>query len=168
MLGCLLLNCCMGSLYAWPIFLTAYETLMQLQRSQLSLVFSTAMGVFACVMLAGSGLHAWLPTPRVAVLSMLSAACGLLLVGYSGTYAGLLAGFGVIFGASVGVGYGISVSTANLAAKHKGLITGLIVAAFATTPVFLAPLLKVGVILSLSLSLPYAPCPSQASRPLLA
>jgi len=48
----------------------------------------------------------------------------------------------VIFGASVGVGYGISVSTANLAAKHKGLITGLIVAAFATTPVFLAPLLK--------------------------
>jgi hypothetical protein len=32
------LNCCMGTLYTWPIFLTAYESLLQLQRSQLSVL----------------------------------------------------------------------------------------------------------------------------------
>jgi hypothetical protein len=87
-------------------------------------VFSTAMGVFALVMLRGVGLHTHLPSPRVAVFAMVSAAAGLLLAGCSASYTGLLAGFGVVYGASVGVGYGLAVSTANLAVQHKGLVTG--------------------------------------------
>ena len=41
------------------------------------------MGVFALVMLRGVGLHTHLPSPRVAVFAMVSAAAGLLLAGCS-------------------------------------------------------------------------------------
>jgi OFA family oxalate/formate antiporter-like MFS transporter len=117
-----------------------------ISRASLSLVFSVALGVFSSVMFFGTGVHARMPTHNVAAFAMALAGTGILVAGSVPTFPALMLGFGGIFGASIGIGYGIAVGTANMAVTNKGLITGLIVAAFATTPVFLAPILRSSVL----------------------
>jgi len=144
-LGAMILNACMGSMYTWSIFLASFEAVLGVPRATLSLVFSSAMAAFSVVMFGGVRLHAWMPTPLAATLAMVQAGLGLMLAGSSTSYMGLVAGFGLVYGSSVGIGYGIALGSANFVKTNKGLITGIVVAAFATTPVFLAPLIKLGV-----------------------
>jgi len=145
-LGAVIVNSCMGTAYTWSIFLTAFEQSLLVSRASCSLVFSLALAVFSGVMFFGTGVHAKYPTHWVAALGVALAGTGILVAGSIPTFSALIVGFGVIFGASIGIGYGIAVGTANMAKTNKGLITGLIVAAFATTPVFLAPILRASVL----------------------
>jgi hypothetical protein len=57
------LNCCMGTLYTWPIFLTAYESLLQLQRSQLSVLPSNIQNIVTRISVRRAALQRQLTRP---------------------------------------------------------------------------------------------------------
>eukprot|EP00240_Pyramimonas_obovata_P001647 CAMPEP_0118923330 /NCGR_PEP_ID=MMETSP1169-20130426/1896_1 /TAXON_ID=36882 /ORGANISM="Pyramimonas obovata, Strain CCMP722" /LENGTH=474 /DNA_ID=CAMNT_0006864301 /DNA_START=47 /DNA_END=1471 /DNA_ORIENTATION=+ len=145
-IAAMIVNATMGTAYTWAIFLTAFEGSLGISRGTLSFVFTIALSVFATVMFFGTGWHTKYPTHNMAALAMAMAGTGFFVAGFVPTFAALVIGFGLIFGPSMGIGYGISVGVANMAKTQKGLITGLIVAAFASTPVFMTPLIRASVL----------------------
>ncbi len=132
-LGAVLIQICLGVIYAWSVFTPALtQSPFSFTATQTQLVFSVGLATFAVVMvLAGR----W----QSRIAPVIIARCGALLlaVGYvaaslcGSSFAGLLVCIGLVGGAGIGLAYVVPIAVGvKWFPDRKGLITGLAVAGF--------------------------------------
>lgn len=146
LLGAVLLNAGLGTLYAWSVFLAPFEAALGVTRGEASAVFSTATVCFVLSMLGAPALQARLTASQLALLSGMLGAVGLVLAAHAGSLAGVLLGYGVLFGTANGLGYSLALqATGRAFVARRGLAMGAVVAAYALGAAGAAPLLTWGI-----------------------
>lgn len=138
-----LIQSCLGVVYAWSTFVPALEQEYGLHAGQAGFIFGVCIASFTVSMVfAGILQHRHGPR-RVAVIGGL-----LFLAGYGlgslsgGNFTLLLSGFGILAGAGIGFGYVCPLATSiKWFPGHKGLVAGVTVAGFGLGAVFFS---KVG------------------------
>jgi len=140
--GGLLMNLSLGSLYGWSLFVPALQKEMGLNREQASNIFSLAVAVFALCFLAGGRLQDKKGPYIVSLIGSVLVGAGYALSSRAETLGQMYAAFGVVVGAGSGFGY---VTPIGVAAKwfpdRRGLVIGIMVAGFGGGSAILGPLL---------------------------
>ncbi len=140
--GGLLMNLSLGSLYGWSLFVPALQAEMGLSREQASNIFSLAIAVFAICFLAGGRLQDKKGPYVVSLVGSVLVSAGYLLSSRAGSLQAMYWSFGTIVGAGCGFGY---VTPIGVASKwfpdRRGLVIGLMVAGFGGGSAILGPLL---------------------------
>lgn len=139
----LLINVCLGSIYAFSVFRKPLETLWDITSSQSGYPFMVFLAVFAMAMpLAGNLIARWGPK-KAAMLGGLLAGIGWIAASFSADIATLTILYGVIGGAGVGIVYGCPIAVvAKWFPQQSGLAIGLTVMGFGISALVIAPLMK--------------------------
>lgn len=139
--GGLLMNLSLGSLYGWSLFVPALQKEMGLSREQASNIFSLAIAVFALCFLAGGRLQDKKGPYIVSLIGSVLVGLGYLLSSRAATLGEMYLAYGVVVGAGCGFGY---VTPIGVASKwfpdRRGLVIGLMVAGFGGGSALLGPL----------------------------
>jgi len=134
-LGAILIQLCLGAIYAWSVFTPALKDAngpFAFSAVQTQAIFSVGLATFAIVMVLAGKLQAQIGPRRVSVMGGVLLGAGYLLAGIFGkTFLPQLVFIGLVGGAGIGLAYvcPIKVGMAWFPDK-KGLITGLAVAGF--------------------------------------
>lgn len=145
MAGCIILAVLNGSIFAFSVFLQPIQDALGLERARASLVYSIGLFFTALGIWQGGAENGKYPTPTWAFTGLLLGGLGQIFAGAVGTPTSLFAGYGVGFGSGVGMCYILSLGIANLWPKRRGLLTGMLLSAFATSPAFMQPMLRRGI-----------------------
>jgi MFS family permease len=139
----LLINVCLGSIYAFSIFRKPLEALWGLTSSQSGYPFMVFLAVFAIAMpLAGNLVARWGPR-KTTMLGGLLVGAGWIIASFSPNITFLTILYGVIGGAGVGIVYGCPiVVVAKWFPQKSGLAIGLTVMGFGVSALVIAPLMK--------------------------
>ncbi|OGD75084.1 MAG: hypothetical protein A2Y64_06000 [Candidatus Coatesbacteria bacterium RBG_13_66_14] len=140
-----LVQLCIGGIYAWSNLARALTDEYGLFEWQAQLIFGVNIAVFALTMLlAGPLLDRRGPRTPVLIGGALFTA-GLLVASFSqGCFIVLLVGYGVVAGAGIGFVYLCPISTAaRWFPERKGLVTGVAVAGFGGGAAILSGLIEV-------------------------
>ncbi len=139
----LLINVCLGSIYAFSIFRKPLEALWGLTSSQSGYPFMVFLAVFAIAMpLAGNLVARWGPR-KTTMLGSLLVGAGWIIASFSPDIAFLTILYGVIGGAGVGIVYGCPIAVvAKWFPQKSGLAIGLTVMGFGVSALVIAPLMK--------------------------
>ncbi|MFW5837525.1 MAG: OFA family MFS transporter [Desulfovibrionaceae bacterium] len=131
-LGAVLVQLCLGSIYAWSVFTPTLEK-AGWEKVQTQVVFSVSLAAFAVAMVwAGKNL-ARLGPRKLCMAGGVVLGAGYVLAGlFAGTsFVGLIICLGVIGGAGIGLGYVAPIAVGmRWFPDKKGMITGLAVAGF--------------------------------------
>jgi OFA family oxalate/formate antiporter-like MFS transporter len=131
-LGAVLIQLCLGAIYAWSVF-TPGLIEAGWSKLQTQIVFSVGLATFALVMVrAGKLLKTWGPR-RLSVASGIVLGAGYALAGLLGgtSFPVLLVCIGIVGGAGIGLGYVVPIAVGmRWFPDKKGMITGLAVAGF--------------------------------------
>jgi len=139
--GGLLMNLSLGSLYGWSLFVPALQKEMGLGREQASNIFSLAIAVFALCFLAGGRLQDKKGPYIVSLLGSVLVGLGYVLSSRAGTLGEMYGAYGVVVGAGCGFGYVTPIGVASKWFPDKrGLVIGLMVAGFGGGSALLGPL----------------------------
>ena len=139
----LLINVCLGSIYAFSVFRKPLETLWGITSSQSGYPFMVFLAVFAIVMpLAGNLIARWGPK-NITMLGGMLVAIGWTAASFSPDITVLTILYGVIGGAGVGIVYGCPIAViAKWFPQKSGLAIGLTVMGFGVSALVTAPLMK--------------------------
>ena len=139
--GGLLMNLSLGSLYGWSLFVPALQKEMGLSREQASNIFSLAIAVFALCFLAGGRVQDKKGPYLVSLVGSALVGCGYLLSSRAGSLGEMYLAYGVVVGAGCGFGYVTPIGVASKWFPDKrGLVIGLMVAGFGGGSALLGPL----------------------------
>lgn len=131
---------CVGTLYAWTVFVVPLQALLGLDRATLSLVFSAATIAFPAGMLLTPRLFRRLQPRTIIVSGLLLAVAGLVCAASFRSFAAIVLGYGCAFGLSNGIVYSGALQLSNNALPHRrGFATALIVCGYAAGGAFAAP-----------------------------
>jgi MFS transporter, OFA family, oxalate/formate antiporter len=140
------LNAPLGSLYAFSVLLKPLESLLDLGRGDLALVFAVASAGFGAGMNLAPAVYGLASTPRVVLACAATSSAGIALAATAGGLAQLALGYGVLFGAGGGAAYILVQQAVNLAVTRRhGLVNGYIVALYPAGAMLAAPLFGWGV-----------------------
>ncbi len=135
--GAILVQLCLGAIYAWSVFtkplsLPVEEGGYGFSASQTQWVFSAGLAAFALVMLFAGRWQAKVGPRKVAVTGGLVLGAGYMLGGLLGkTFLAQFVCIGLIGGAGIGLAYVVPIAVGvKWFPDKKGLITGLAVAGF--------------------------------------
>jgi OFA family oxalate/formate antiporter-like MFS transporter len=133
--GGILVQLCLGAIYAWSAFtgrLTAGSGLYHFSKSQTQIIFSLGLLSFALVMALIAGKWQAKVGPRVVTLTGgIVMGLGYVLAGLWSDFWGILLGVGLLGGSGIGLAYVCPIATlVKWFPDKKGLITGLAVAGF--------------------------------------
>ena len=129
----------LGSVHAFSVFMVPFEVLLELPRSEISLIYSFALVAITLSVLLGYRLYSLLPAWWLVFITCLIAAAGLLLAASSVTWWMLFAGYSLAFGFSNGVGYGFSLQlVGRVMPEIKGFAMGAVTAAYAVGSIVFA------------------------------
>lgn len=133
--GALLIQLCLGAIYAWGAFTTALQNpggVFKYSASQTSWIFSVGLLTFAVVMIMAGRWQDQYGPRAVATIGGVLLGAGYILAGFSGTSYPLMVIFiGVLGGAGIGMAYVCPIAACvKWFPDIKGLITGLAVAGF--------------------------------------
>jgi OFA family oxalate/formate antiporter-like MFS transporter len=133
--GALLVQLCLGAIYAWGAFTGALqnpEGAYKYSASQTSWIFSAGLATFAVVMILAGRLQDKYGPRIIAVIGGLILGAGYIIAGFTGTsFALMLIFIGIVGGAGIGMGYVCPIAACvKWFPDLKGLITGLAVAGF--------------------------------------
>lgn len=139
----LLINVCLGSIYAFSVFRKPLENLWGITSSQSGYPFMVFLAVFAIAMpLAGNLIARWGPR-NTTMLGGLLAGTGWIAASFSADIAALTLLYGVIGGAGVGIAYGCPIAVvAKWFPRQSGLAIGLTVMGFGVSALLIAPVMK--------------------------
>ena len=139
----LLINVCLGAIYAFSIFRKPLETLWGITSSQSGYPFMVFLAVFAVAMpLAGNLMAHWGPK-KTAMAGGLLVGAGWIAASFSSDITALTLLYGVIGGAGVGIVYGCPIAVvAKWFPQQSGLAIGLTVMGFGVSALAIAPLMK--------------------------
>jgi OFA family oxalate/formate antiporter-like MFS transporter len=144
LLAGLVVQVCLGGVYAWSVFVPRLVEEHNLSTGQTQAVFGVTIAVFTITMVyAGRVLDR--VGPRL--LTLAGGACFtagyLAAAGGGASLPALLAGVGVLGGAGIGLGYVCPLTTAvRWFPRHKGLVTGVTVAGFGAGALLLSALVS--------------------------
>src|SRR5512136_1440588 len=127
-LGAILVQLCLGAIYAWSVFRKPIEQCFSCTPSQASLPFSFVLVFFALGTIAGGRLQDRYG-PKI-VASIATSSLTMMIVAY-----GVISGVGIGFAYSCPIAAGV-----KWFPDKRGLITGLAVAGFGAGSFFFAPL----------------------------
>lgn len=136
----LLIQICLGGVYAWSVFVPWLSADHGLTTTQTQAVFGTTIAVFTVVMVySGRIIERRGPRVLTLVAGALFAA-GYAIASASGaSFLGLIVGIGILAGAGTGMGYVCPLTVSiKWFPNHKGLITGITVAGFGMGAVVLS------------------------------
>ena len=133
--GALLIQLCLGAIYAWGAFTTALqnpEGTFQFSAAQTSWIFSAGLASFALVMILAGRLQDKYGPRIIAVIGGLILGAGYIIASFTGASFPLMLVFiGIVGGAGIGMGYVCPIAACvKWFPDLKGLITGLAVAGF--------------------------------------
>ncbi|MEW5825961.1 MAG: OFA family MFS transporter [Candidatus Bipolaricaulota bacterium] len=136
----LLINLCLGAVYAFSVFRPPLQALWGITATQAGFPFMIFLGVFALGMaLAGPLVEKWGPR-KATLLGGSLVGAGWILSGFSPNIWVLTLFYGVLAGGGVGVAYGCPIAVAGKwFPDKKGLAVGLTVMGFGLSALILAP-----------------------------
>jgi len=130
---------CLGSIYAWSIFVPELKDSYGLLTAQTQLVFGTVIAVFPITMIWAARASKKYGPRLVATISGIC-----VFLGYAGAYFSqgnfivILLTIGVLGGIGTGAGYLVALSMpVKWYPERKGLVTGIVVAGFGAGAVIL-------------------------------
>jgi len=131
-LGAVLIQLCLGAIYAWSVFTPGLED-AGWSKTQTQIVFAVGLATFALVMvLAGRKLPTVGPQ-KLAIAGGITLGVGYAIAAIGGgtNFWIVLIGVGLIGGAGIGLAYVVPIAVGmRWFPDHKGMITGLAVAGF--------------------------------------
>jgi MFS transporter, OFA family, oxalate/formate antiporter len=132
LLGALLVQICLGAIYAWSVFVNPLKSEFKFTTTQTQIVFSIGLATFALVMIFAGRLQDRIGPRKVAIAGGLLLGLGYILAGLSnGSFIQIALTIGLIGGAGIGLGYVCPIAAGVKWFPHqKGLISGLAVAGF--------------------------------------
>jgi OFA family oxalate/formate antiporter-like MFS transporter len=142
LLASVLIQICLGGVYAWSALVPAMEQSLGLSVAQTQIIFGCLFGAFTCSMvLAGKLLDRLGPRVLASVGGVLFGA-GYLIASYSGgSFVVMLLGISLLVGTATGAGYVCPLATGmKWFPRHKGLVTGVSMAGFGGGAVLLSTL----------------------------
>ncbi|TFG37288.1 MAG: MFS transporter, partial [Syntrophobacterales bacterium] len=133
--GAILIQLCLGAIYAWSVFtptLTAQGGMYNFSASQAAWVFSVGLLVFAVVMILSGRMIGKIGPRKLAILGGVVLGAGYILGGFFGSsFAAQLIFIGIIGGAGIGFAYVVPIAVGvKWFPDKKGMVTGLAVAGF--------------------------------------
>jgi MFS transporter, OFA family, oxalate/formate antiporter len=133
--GALLIQLCLGAIYAWGAFTGALqdpEGPFKFDATQTSWIFSAGLASFAFTMILAGRLQDKYGPRVIAAIGGLVLGAGYIAAGFTGTsFPLMLICVGIIGGAGIGLGYVCPIAACvKWFPDLKGLITGLAVAGF--------------------------------------
>jgi len=135
----MLITFVLGSIHSFSVFLVPFETLLQLPRSEISLIYSFALIALTVAVLIGYRIYAMLPSWLLMLGTCLLAAAGLLLAAIAQTWWMLFAGYSLVFGFCNGIGYGYCLQlVGRVLPETRGFAMGAVTAAYAVGSVVFA------------------------------
>ena len=129
--GALLIQLCLGAIYAWGAFTGALqdpEGQFKFTATQTSWIFSAGLATFAIVMILAGRLQDKHGPRIIAIIGGLILGAGYIIAGFTGTSFPLMLVFiGIVGGAGIGMGYVCPIAACvKWFPDLKGLITGLL------------------------------------------
>jgi OFA family oxalate/formate antiporter-like MFS transporter len=140
-IGGILINLALGSLYAWSVFVLPLEREFGWKRAETSWVYTIAIVFFALSFIAAGRLQDR-KGPRVcAAIGGILVSAGFFLSSWTSSLLGLYLTFGVIVGFGNGFGYATPIPVASKWFPDKrGLVVGLMVGGYGAGSAILGPL----------------------------
>ncbi len=139
--GAILVQLCLGAIYAWSVFRKPLEAELGITPTQASLPFSIVLIFFALATVLGGRLQDRLGPRIVAILGGVLLAAGMVLASFARDITMLVVAYGVVSGIGIGFAYVCPISAGvKWFPDKRGLITGLSVAGFGAGAFFVAPL----------------------------
>lgn len=136
----LLMNVCLGAVYAFSVFRKPLEGLWGVTATQSGLPFMVFLAMFALFMaLAGGLVTSWGPR-KTSLLGAVLVGAGWILAGFAPDIFWLTVFYGVVGGSGVGILYGCPIAVAaKWFPDKKGLAVGLTLAGFGLSALLMAP-----------------------------
>ena len=136
--GALLIQLCLGAIYAWSAFTGALTAplekggLFGFSATQSQVIFSVGLATFAVVMVLAGRWQAKVGPRLVAMLGGILVGAGYIGASFFGaTFAGQLFWIGIVAGAGIGLAYVCPIAVGiRWFPERKGMITGIAVAGF--------------------------------------
>ena len=139
--GGVLMNLALGSLYAWSVFVAPLEREFAWTRAQTSLVFTIAVVTFAVTFVLGGRLQDRRGPRPAALIGAVLVSLGFFLTSMTSSLTFLYAVFGIIVGAGNGFGYATPIPVASKWFPDKrGLVVGLMVGGYGASSAIIGPL----------------------------
>src|SRR5512136_594008 len=141
-LGAILVQLCLGAIYAWSVFRKPIEVCYGCTPSQASLPFSFVLVFFALGTILGGRLQDRYGPKIVAIIGGVLLGAGMILASFAtSSLVMMVSAYGVISGIGIGFAYSCPIAAGvKWFPDKRGLITGLAVAGFGAGSFFFAPL----------------------------
>ncbi len=140
-IGGLLMNIALGSLYAWSVFVAPLEKEFGWKRADTSTVFTIAVVVFALTFIVAGRLQDKLGPFFVSLTGAILVSLGFFLCSYTSSLTYLFICFGVIGGLGNGFGYATPIPVmAKWFPDKRGLAVGLAVGGYGAGSAIFGPL----------------------------
>jgi OFA family oxalate/formate antiporter-like MFS transporter len=129
--GALLMNLSLGSLYAWSIFVAPLEKEFGWNRAQTSWIFTIAVFVFGMSFVIAGRLQDKLGPFKISVIGSIGLALGFILASFTSSLPWILFTFGGVMGFGNGFGYATPIPVlSKWFPDRRGLAVGLAVAGY--------------------------------------
>ena len=141
--GSIVIQVCLGGIYAWSVFVPALMRDYGLSAAQTQVIFGATIGVFALSMVYAGRLQDRKGPRMVAVIGGVLFGAGYVLSSFYSSFWSMVCGIGVVSGAGIGFGYVCPLATCiKWFPKHKGFITGVSVAGFGAGGIVMSSLAR--------------------------
>lgn len=132
-LGAILIQFCLGAIYAWSVFTPALtKDPYNFSATETQWIFGVGLASFAIVMILAGRMQAKFPPRNIAIAGGLVLGLGYAAASLMGTsFLGHLICIGLIGGSGIGLGYVVPIAVGvKWFPDKKGMLTGLAVAGF--------------------------------------
>jgi MFS transporter, OFA family, oxalate/formate antiporter len=139
--GGLLMNLALGSLYAWSVFVAPLEKEFKWKRAETSMVFTIAVVVFALTFILAGRLQDKFGPFKVSLVGAVLVSLGFFLCAYADSVTKFFVFFGVLGGLGNGFGYATPIPVmSKWFPDRRGLAVGLAVAGYGGGSAIFGPL----------------------------
>jgi OFA family oxalate/formate antiporter-like MFS transporter len=131
-LGAVLIQLCLGAIYAWSVFTPGLED-AGWSKTQTQIVFAVGLATFALVMVLAGRMLPTVGPQKLAIAGGITLGVGYSIAAIGGgtNFWVVLLGVGLIGGAGIGLAYVVPIAVGmRWFPDRKGMITGLAVAGF--------------------------------------
>jgi OFA family oxalate/formate antiporter-like MFS transporter len=141
--GAVLIQICLGAIYAWSVFRIPLQGILNISPTQASWPFSTVLIFFALATILGGRWQDKSGPRLVAIVGGVLLGLGLIGASYASSLTSIIIFYGVVSGIGIGLAYVCPVSCGvKWFPDKRGLITGLAVMGFGGGALIVGPLAR--------------------------